>query len=441
MSSTPFIAGGALTGEQAAIYIERKADRDALARLRAMDYLLVIEPRKQGKSSLINHLMRHLDLDGFAFVYIDVSTLDRSTEAAWYQTLCPRILRQLRSFIPRDQWPTIPQNSAGWHDFLWNVARFAVDVQRRMVIALDEIGAVTFPGAIAFFGILRGVHNSRQAVVEFKQLTFLLAGAFHPIDLIKDNKVSPFNIGHSIRLSDFTAEQTRQLIDKGEWTNEQANTLAQRIYYWTDGQPYLTQLLCSYLKPDAMPIDVDTGVERLRREDKNHLLPLLEQLKSNEKLYKYIEQILVGKFIKFYPSENRRHAQLELLGVIKTDAEGYCVIRNRICEQALRLLDEEMARKAAKKAAKKTAKPKSVQATMTTKLRQTLITYFDESELHTLCTDLGVDYESLPGEGKANKARELIKYLKNRDRIPELEEIVKRQRPNVSWDDTPQETL
>lgn len=335
MSATPFKAGGALTDEQAAIYIERQVDRDALTHLRAMDYLLVIEPRQQGKTSLTNRLMCHTALGDVAFAYLDVTTPDLSTEAAWYQTLCLRILRQLRGFISRDQWPIIPQNSAGWRDFLWDVAALATDAHQRVVIALDEIGAVTFPGATDFFSVLRDVYNSRQAETEFKQLTFLLAGAFHPRDLIKDDKISPFNIAQRVRMDDFTLAQVRELVDKGNWTDEQATALAERIHYWTDGQPYLTQLLCSYLAPDAAPADVDAAVEQLRRVDENHLPPLLERLNSDEKLRKYVDRILAGERIRFYPRENRRQAQLESLGVVKEDAEGFCIIRNRIYQQAL----------------------------------------------------------------------------------------------------------
>ncbi|MCP4542430.1 MAG: hypothetical protein GY832_35350 [Chloroflexi bacterium] len=335
MSYVSFKVGGALTDDHCTVYVERIADNQALVHLRRMDYLLIIEPRQQGKTSLINYLMRHPGLINVDFAYVDVTTPERSSEASWYQTLCPRILRQLRDLIPCDQWPVLPKNSTGWRDFLWNIAASATDAQRRVVIALDEIGAVTFPGATEFFSVLRDVYNSRQAEPEFKQLTFLLTGAFHPRDLIKDDKVSPFNIAQRVRLPDFTMEQVCALVSKGKWTQEQVSILAERIHYWTDGQPYLTQLLCSYLEPDAAPGDVDAGVERLRREDENHLPPLLERLNDDEKLCEYIRRIQVGKRIKFYPRENRRQVQLELLGVIKADAEGYCTIRNRIYEQVL----------------------------------------------------------------------------------------------------------
>lgn len=63
-------------------------------------------------------------------------------------------------------------------------------------------------------------------------------------------------------------------------------------------------------------------------------------------------------------------------------------------------------------------------------LHRRLCQLFDEGELRTICFDLDVDYESLPGRGKANKARELIRYLRRRSRVSELEDKVKQLRPN-----------
>jgi hypothetical protein len=67
------------------------------------------------------------------------------------------------------------------------------------------------------------------------------------------------------------------------------------------------------------------------------------------------------------------------------------------------------------------------------RLRRVLAERFDEGELRTLCFDLGIEYDDLPGEGRADKARELVAYLERRDRIPDLIEIGERIRPDVSW--------
>ncbi len=75
-----------------------------------------------------------------------------------------------------------------------------------------------------------------------------------------------------------------------------------------------------------------------------------------------------------------------------------------------------------------------------TELRRMLDASFNEEELRTLCFDLNVNYEDLPGEGKSSKARELIAYLERRGRIRELVEYAAKMRPNRLWIEALQET-
>ena len=70
-------------------------------------------------------------------------------------------------------------------------------------------------------------------------------------------------------------------------------------------------------------------------------------------------------------------------------------------------------------------------------IREILIEKFDEGELKTLANDLDVDYDNLPDQGKANKARELISFLDRRNQLPKLVEFGKRQRPDISWPEQP----
>ena len=425
MKSISFKAGGGLIDEDAIIYIERPAEQEALAHLRSMNYVLVIEPRQQGKTSLINHLMRHPVLNDMNLVYVDVTTLDRSTEESWYQSLCPRILRQLRDFIPRDEEVIIPHHNTGWRQFLSEIALRAAEAHRRFVIALDEIGAVTFPGTTEFFSVLRDIYNSRQAEDEFKQLTFWLVGAFHPRDLIEDDKISPFNIAQRVRLPDFTLAQVSELVSKGPWSNEQAATLAQRIHYWTDGQPYLTQLLCSYLETKAGPTEVDISIERLRCEDENHLPPLLERLSSDKKLWEYVSKIQSGERIKFYPRENRRQAQLELLGVLKADADGYCTVRNQIYQQSLR---GEIIKSV--DPIEETEQPKRL-TPHTATIRQLLTDAFDDEDLSALCYDyFRAAYKRFSsGMGLADKIQRLLEHCDRHNELDALLKLVEDRNP------------
>lgn len=68
-----------------------------------------------------------------------------------------------------------------------------------------------------------------------------------------------------------------------------------------------------------------------------------------------------------------------------------------------------------------------------TQLLQNLLECFNEKELRTLCFDACVDYDSLPAQGKAGKARELILALARAGRLDELIERCRVLRPRIAW--------
>jgi len=53
--------------------------------------------------------------------------------------------------------------------------------------------------------------------------------------------------------------------------------------------------------------------------------------------------------------------------------------------------------------------------------------------LRTLCADLSIDYDALPGGGKEDKVRELVAYFDRRVRIRDLRDKCAQERPNVKW--------
>jgi tetratricopeptide (TPR) repeat protein len=69
------------------------------------------------------------------------------------------------------------------------------------------------------------------------------------------------------------------------------------------------------------------------------------------------------------------------------------------------------------------------------RLLRNLEEYFDEEELRSLAFDLDVKYGSLPAQGTAGKARELIAALGRTGRLHELVERGRHFRPNAPWGD------
>src|SRR5437763_12707228 len=80
----------------------------------------------------------------------------------------------------------------------------------RLVIFIDEIGGVrSLPFSTdEFFAAIRECYNRRTRDPSFERLTFCLLGVASPSDLIRDTRLTPFNIGKRIELTDFTEAES-----------------------------------------------------------------------------------------------------------------------------------------------------------------------------------------------------------------------------------------
>ncbi len=68
-----------------------------------------------------------------------------------------------------------------------------------------------------------------------------------------------------------------------------------------------------------------------------------------------------------------------------------------------------------------------------TRLREGLVQCYSLSELETLCADIDVDFDVLPGEDKVSKSRELIDYLNRRGQLEKLLAYCRADRPGYNW--------
>jgi hypothetical protein len=341
---------GPITDTNKNLYVERDADRQALLHLQRGEIVTVIEPRQQGKSSLIHAIRRHPAMQSFSIVYVDVSTLRKEQASEWYSGFCSRILDQL-VFLSKKQRPTRPDDANGFRTFLVELSRLFVQHDRSVIIALDEVSTLHFPGSTEFFAVLRDVYNSRDAEQYFHRITFMLFGVFRPQDLIQDPRVSPFNVAIRISLDDFTSDQVNDLLRRYGVDDSLINGLGCAIYRWTGGQPYLSQILCSRLsngleydrliKKDVSAEEaVAKQVERLFRKDDNHIKALVTRVEEallQKDLSEELEKIANGGKSDFYPAALSWQEDLQLLGVIKEAPDHTCMIRNQIYVKALEI--------------------------------------------------------------------------------------------------------
>ena len=66
-----------------------------------------------------------------------------------------------------------------------------------------------------------------------------------------------------------------------------------------------------------------------------------------------------------------------------------------------------------------------------TTARRLLTERFSLEEFRTLCFDLGVDFDSLGGEGHEGKARAMVALFNRLNRADELAQVMERTRPGI----------
>jgi TolB-like protein/Flp pilus assembly protein TadD len=402
-SSNFFITGGTLpTGSRS--YVERRADADLLDHLVRSEFCYILTSRQMGKSSLMVRTRDRLVTQGASIVVLDLTAIGQNlTPEQWYDGLAMRLARQLRlEGEIEDYWfknerlgpcqrffnvlsevalPALKARASQKWESGWDDNSSSAQSNRlpkasgRLVLFIDELDVVrSLPFRTdEFFAAIRECYTRRLEDPEFNRLSFCLLGVATPSQLIQDVNTTPFNVGRRIELRDFSLREASGLKSGLETAlretdpalrSQEADQLLDRILFWTNGHPYLTQRLCRALiappgsisaagipnplkhpqpsriasqsvNPAARRIDLLCEdlflVERAREKDDNLLYVRDRMLRSDvdktELLYLY-NRIRLGEEVKDDETDTVVNTLL-LSGIVRIDGSRL-VVRNRI---------------------------------------------------------------------------------------------------------------
>ncbi|HEV2963689.1 MAG TPA: AAA-like domain-containing protein [Candidatus Angelobacter sp.] len=341
--SSFFVTGGTMKPD-APSYVHRAADDELYSALLAAEYCSVLTTRQMGKSSLMARTAVRLREQGIRCATVDLQGRGQKNTPPeqWYYGFVKQVADGLE--LPGD-WPE-------W----WKQQEKLLPVQRmtdffadvvlkqiagRVVVFIDEVDwMIRLPFSDEFFAAIRSCYNRRATEPQFDRLSFVLLGSAAPAQLIKDATRTPFNIGRGIELTDFTPEEAKLLAQP---LGESGGAVLSRILYWTDGHPYLTQMLLAKLtnedhEPEAIEILVDGVVEQeffsskaiLEENNLKFVKDRLTQASSDlRKVLLVYRDVLHGRSVKDVPA-SPIHTSLRLSGVVKPDIEQRLHVRNRI---------------------------------------------------------------------------------------------------------------
>ncbi len=344
-----FIVGAPLHAVRAG-YIRRQVDDQLYDAVSAGHYAHVLAPDNSGKSSLIAATAARLENNGCKIAILDLALIgmrDGGSDAGrWYYNIAYRLLRQLRIRYDLQAWwqdKSMLTNRQRLVDFYSEVIlKF---VPERIVVFVDEVQCIEdLPFADQLLASIRAAHNARTMDPDFSRLVFVLLGEGDADSLIKDAQLSPFAITQPFSLDDFSREDLDLFATELDLEKDDANAALDRIFYWTNGQPYLVQKAARAIARTGIKGDIASAVDRIvvqqlggraavtNEPHLNHIhQTIVNDAARREPLLNLYGKIRIGVDV---PADLGSPLQRKLiaLGLLKIDSEGVICVRNRLYE-------------------------------------------------------------------------------------------------------------
>ena len=234
---------------------------------------------------------------------------------------------------------------------------------KKLVLLIDEVDASSnYKPFLTFLAMLRVKFLQRYDRNNYTFHSVILAGV-HDVKSLK-YKIrnsedvqynSPWNIAVDFNFPmEFNPREIFPMIseyNKAEnvgMNEEEITQLAEKLYYYTSGYPFLVSRLCQIIANDIVPKkeiqddtsskkwtleDIETAVVLIQREVNTNFESLIKNLKNNQDLYEMVFDILINGVVVEYNPYVDVIEKGKIYGVFKQN--GTVKIHNRIYEQLI----------------------------------------------------------------------------------------------------------
>jgi WD40 repeat protein len=249
----PGLSSGRTVKARALQYIRRQADAELLDHCQNARPAYILNSPHMGKSSLITHTAEQLNASSHHAIIIDLSQFPLPPrEQEWFYHIVRILDDNLDLTTDVMSWWEKPSVFAlPPHVRLIKLISEVIlpEITAPLVLFIDEIErtvSLSFRGH--FFEWLASLHESRATNSDLYRYSFVICGVATPSELIPEGGPLIFQWSHRVKLSDFTLNEALHLSEGLSLPTDDANEVVEWVYRWTNGHPYLTQLLCQLLE-------------------------------------------------------------------------------------------------------------------------------------------------------------------------------------------------
>ena len=327
--------------------------------IKSGDYFTINRPRQYGKTTTLFTIRRILlEKDDFLPVKISfegVSDFSFETE----KSFCSMILKSIGSDKDirekgySELFHSQIDNVNNLSDFSNIITQIITTINKKVVLMIDEVDAGSiFDVFLRFLGLLRDKFLNAREDYDVTFHSVILAGVTD-IKTLKSKirpdsnaqLVSPWNIA-----VDFDVNMTFNPKEIGTMLTEyiaatsmkmDINEISERIFFWTNGYPFLVSKICSIIDEKISPKeqwkinDVEEAVKILLTQKIPLFDYMVKYLENDPELSVFIESLVLG--VKEYSFRGRSPLTEKAVfyGLVGCSAEGKIIIHNKIFEECL----------------------------------------------------------------------------------------------------------
>jgi hypothetical protein len=331
-------------------------------------YFTISRPRQFGKTTILSLLAKHLNQrDDYLAMKISFEGIDEGIyhdRESFFYVFLDMFIREFE-YLNVPELSQFTEHQIDTVKHMPALSRFITKLVRDMlpgkslVLMIDEVDKSSDNQLfLDFIGMLRNKYLERSEGKDHTFHSVILAGVhdvktlkakIRPDDERKYN--SPWNIAADFTVDmSFSPDEIAVMLreysqDKGIQPDIPA--IAERLYYYTSGYPFLVSKLCKFIDEQIIPLrddrnwsvsDVDEAFRMIADESYTTTLfdSLIKNLENHPDLYENVFAILInGKRIPFHisvPVINLGY----LYGILAASgSEESCKIHNRIYEQRI----------------------------------------------------------------------------------------------------------